>query len=135
MVIYNYNIHWRFNMSDLQELIKQKEILEKQLVKIEKMRTKENENKILDAIKNRRWFFFKNNPNVLMDKETGYLWANLDYFPYSKDNNVYSKNSVNGVINRFDFLGINGFRLPDISEFNYMIKDKTFPFKEFYSYS
>lgn len=130
MIIYNYNIQWRFKMSDLQQLIKQKEILEKQLVKIEKMRTKENENKILDAIKNRRWFFFKNNPNVLMDKETGYLWANLDYFPYSKDNNVYSKNSVNGVINRFDFLGINGFRLPDISEFNYMIKDKTFPFKK-----
>ena len=28
MVIYNYNIQWRFKMSDLQQLIKQKEIRE-----------------------------------------------------------------------------------------------------------
>ena len=39
-------------------------------------------NKILEAIKNQRWYFFKNKPKVLMDKWTGILWTNLNYFPY-----------------------------------------------------
>ena len=34
--------------------------------------------KILDAIKGQRWYFFKNKPKVLMDKNTALLWANLD---------------------------------------------------------
>lgn len=38
--------------------------------------------KILDAIKEQRWYFFKNKPKVLIDKHTGLLWANLDYFPW-----------------------------------------------------
>lgn len=41
--------------------------------------------RILQAIKNQRWYFFKNKPKVIMDKDTALLWVNLDYFPYKKD--------------------------------------------------
>lgn len=35
--------------------------------------------KILQAIKNQRWFFFANKPKVLMDRDTALLWNNLNY--------------------------------------------------------
>lgn len=35
--------------------------------------------KILQAIKNQRWYFFKNKPKVLMDRDTALLWNNLNY--------------------------------------------------------
>ena len=47
---------------------------------------------ILEAIKKQRWYFIKNKPKVLLDRNTGYLWANLNYFPYAKQpgNNNYN---------------------------------------------
>lgn len=36
--------------------------------------------RILEAIKNQRWYFFKNKTKVLMDRDTGLLWANLYYY-------------------------------------------------------
>lgn len=38
--------------------------------------------RILEAIKNQRWYFFKNKPKVMMDKNTALLWADLNYFPW-----------------------------------------------------
>ena len=35
--------------------------------------------RILDAIKNQRWYFFKNKTKVLLDRYTGLLWANLQH--------------------------------------------------------
>ena len=119
-------------MSDLKELRAKKESLEKKLAEIEKLCTEENENKILDAIKNQRWFFFKNKTKVLMDKKTGYLWANLDYFPYcKKGGETYSldEDKLNNVINAYDFSGIDNFRIPNEYEIWDMIYDRTFPFK------
>ena len=56
--------------------------------------------KILEAIKNQRWYFFKNKPKVLMDKLTGILWANLDYFPYKNPKESISKfYSTNEAVN------------------------------------
>lgn len=49
--------------------------------------------RILDAIKNQRWFFFKNKTKVLMDRDTGLLWANLKYFQHGR--NKESKNGDN----------------------------------------
>lgn len=40
--------------------------------------------KILKAIKNQRWFFFKNKPKVLMDRDTGILWPNLQTFKFRR---------------------------------------------------
>ena len=52
--------------------------------------------RILDAIKNQRWYFFANKPKVLMDRDTAILWADLNYFPYCYDNNTkyYTANAV-----------------------------------------
>lgn len=117
-------------MSDLKELRAKKESLEKKLAEIEKLCTEENENKILDAIKEQRWFFFKNKAKVLMDKKTGYLWANLDYFPYCKEGGEeYSSTEIDTIIKGYDFSGIEGFRVPNQYELCDMIKDKTFPFE------
>ena len=117
-------------MSDLKELRAKKESLEKKLAEIEKLCTEENENKILDAIKNQRWFFFKNKTKVLMDKKTGYLWANLDYFPYcKKGGNNYYKEELDDAVRGYDFFGIEGFRIPNPYELWDMIEDETFPFQ------
>lgn len=119
-------------MSDLKELRAKKESLEKKLAEIEKLCTDENENKILDAIKEQRWFFFKNKTKVLMDKKTGYLWANLDYFPYCREGGeryYLDKDELNNVIKAYNFSGIDDFRIPNPYELWDMINDKTFPFQ------
>ena len=119
-------------MSDLKELKAKKESLEKKLAEIEKLCTEENENKILDAIKEQRWFFFKNKTKVLMDKNTGYLWANLDYFPYCKEGRkAYSldEDKLNNVIKAYNFSGMDDFRIPNPYELWDMIEDYTFPFQ------
>lgn len=36
--------------------------------------------KILEAIKTQRWYFIKNKPKILFDKNSGLLWANLHTF-------------------------------------------------------
>ena len=36
--------------------------------------------RILDAIKKQRWFYFKDKPKVIFDKTTAYLWPNFVYF-------------------------------------------------------
>lgn len=88
--------------------------------------------RILNAIKNQRWFFFKNKPKVLMDKLSGLLWANLDYFPYRKNENRdnYYISELDSVINNYDFDGIEGFRVPTPIELWNMIYDKSFPLQE-----
>lgn len=65
-------------MSDLQALIKQRDDILAQIKAIEE-NSEVKINKILEAIKKQRWYFFKNDPKILMDRDTGYLWANLDY--------------------------------------------------------
>lgn len=119
-------------MSDLRDLISKKEYLENKLAEIEKLCTEENENKILEAIKNQRWFFFKNKTKVMMDKDTGYLWANLDYFPYCEEGGecyYLDKDELNNVIKAYNFSGIDDFRIPNPYELWDMINDKTFPFQ------
>lgn len=63
--------------------------------------------RILEAIKNQRWYFFKNKTKILMDRDTGLLWANLNYFQHGKnkisnssdDISESEKNSIlNGLI-------------------------------------
>lgn len=47
--------------------------------------------RILEAIKSQRWFFIKNKPEVLMDRNTGLLWNNPSYIPFLKpDGKSYS---------------------------------------------
>ena len=74
-------------MSELSELTLQRDDVMAELAEIESL-SDEGRNRILDAIKAQRWYFFKNNKYILMDKKTGLLWANLDYFPYAHDYNA-----------------------------------------------
>lgn len=87
--------------------------------------------KILDAIKEQRWYFFKNKPKVLMDKYTGLLWANLDYFPYCKENGnayLWDFSECRSILENLD--EFENWRVPTNYELWDMIEDKTFPFKE-----
>lgn len=80
--------------------------------------------RILDAIKNQRWYFFKNKPKVLMDRDTALLWADLNYFPFGKGVSFLTEaNSQNWG----DF---NNWEIPTPFELWKMIEDKSFPFTE-----
>lgn len=47
--------------------------------------------RILEAIKNQRWYFFKNKTHILFDRRTGLLWNNPEFIPFFKpDNSSYS---------------------------------------------
>lgn len=89
--------------------------------------------KILEAIKNQRWYFFKNKPKIIMDRNTGILWANLDYFQYNKSENAndnYGREECNNIIENLSMDGITDWILPKHEDFKYMIRDKSFPFKK-----
>lgn len=108
----------------------------------EKLKTINNEidklsstatDKILEAIKNQRWYFFKNKQHILMDKTTGILWANLDYFPYKKEqenNTCYNIDEAKSLVNNYSIDGIDDWQIPTLAVFKDMIYDKTFPFQE-----
>ena len=94
--------------------------------------------KILQAIKNQRWYFFKNKPKVLMDRDTAIIWADLNYFPYGKNNNqngYLSKNCFNDItnfmvkINSNSWSGFNDWKIPTPFELWKMVVDKSFPFQ------
>lgn len=87
--------------------------------------------RILEAIKNQRWYFFKNKKHILMDKTTGILWANLDYFPYNQGKEYlgrYSHDEATDLINNYNTDDIYDWHLPTFEVFKHMIYDKTFPF-------
>lgn len=89
--------------------------------------------RILKAIKNQRWYFFKNKPHILMDKTTGILWANLDYFPYKKEqeNNAwYNIDEAKSLVNNYSIDGIDDWQIPTLEVFKQMVYDKTFPFQQ-----
>lgn len=85
--------------------------------------------KILEAIKNQRWYFIKNKPKILFDRNTGLLWANLNTFNYlDKDEDYYkSYKYLYNIINNYSF-GVDGFRVPTCYELWQAVADKTIPF-------
>lgn len=91
---------------------------------------------ILEAIKKQRWYFIKNKPKVLLDRNTGYLWANLNYFPYKPQtgNNYYNRQEAEQAICDFEGDGYTHWELPLFDDFKEMIVDKTFPFQKGDSY-
>ena len=85
--------------------------------------------RILEAIGNQRWYFFKNKTKVLMDRDTGFLWANLNYFK-SSNNDIYrlSASDMRNTISNYDFDNFSGFCVPDYIDFWDAVQDKTNPF-------
>ena len=84
--------------------------------------------KILEAIKNQRWYFIKNKPKILFDKNSGLIWANLNLFHFPEFNyscyRDYINERINEFRNKFDY----NFRLPTCYELWQVVEDKTIPF-------
>lgn len=101
---------------------------------IDKLYSTTTIDKILEAIKNQRWYFFKNKPHILMDKTTGILWANLDYFPDNQEyyyaGEGYRLDKIKPLVNNYSVDGIDDWQIPTLEVFKHMIYDKTFPFQE-----
>ncbi|OON96376.1 MAG: hypothetical protein ATN32_06445 [Candidatus Epulonipiscium fishelsonii] len=114
----------------MKNLQKQKEEI---LIKLGEIDTQLEEGENIEAIKSQRWFFFKNKLRVSMDKSTGLLWANLNYFPYKSQNgynlNGYNFTEAQNTVKEYYFDGIKGFRLPMSTEIE-KIMGETFPFRE-----
>lgn len=113
-------------MSNLAALTAQRDGLLKKIREIEAPGN--GVEKILEAIKNQRWYFIKNKPKILFDKNTGLIWANLHTFNYlDKDGYNYNLDNVDDIINNYSF-GFGGFRVPAHDELWQAVADKTIPF-------
>lgn len=113
-------------MSNLATLTAQRDGLLKKIREIEAPGN--GVEKILEAIKNQRWYFIKNKPKILFDKNTGLIWANLNTFNcVDKDGYSYPLKDIDDIINKYSF-GINGFRVPTWYELWQAAADKTIPF-------
>lgn len=100
-----------------------------------KIRTLSGEgiDKILDAITEQRWFFFKNKPKVIMDRFTGILWANLDYFDFynvDSETHTFSLEEAMEIVDNLDLNGYKNWTIPTAKQLITMIDDKSFPFQE-----
>lgn len=114
-------------MSNLASLTAQRDGLLKKILAIEAPGN--GVEKILEAIKNQRWYFIKNKPRILFDRNTGLIWANLHTFNYlDKDGNYYaSYEYLDNIISNYSF-GVDGFRVPTCYELWQAVADKTIPF-------
>lgn len=113
-------------MSNLAALTAQRDGLLKKIREIEAPGN--GVEKILEAIKNQRWYFIKNKPKNLFDRNTGLIWANLHTFNYlDKDGYNYNLDNVDDIINNYSF-GFGGFRVPAHDELWQAVADKTIPF-------
>ena len=129
-------------MQNLQQLQQKREEILSKIKEIEK--DTKGIDTILDALKSQRWYFFKNKKTVLFDKNSGLLWANLNYFPYGikQKNGSYKKyywedinyqewkEKIEEIIAGFDFDGVTGFRIPDLYELWNAVSNKTIPFRK-----
>ena len=89
--------------------------------------------KILEAIKNQRWYFIKNKTKIIFDKETGLLWPNMSYYTHGKNNNKNEENmseeEKNIFLNSFELDGYTGWITPSYDVMVSLAKSK-FPFKK-----
>lgn len=115
-------------MEDIQKWLQREKELKAKITAIEEA-TADGEKRVLQAIKEQRWYFFKNHPKVIMDSSTGILWANLDYYPYSTKYNNYKalENAVQTFCEKND-IGFSGWDLPSVNDFAGII-DESAPSK------
>lgn len=85
--------------------------------------------RILEAIKNQHWYFFKNKTKILLDRDTGLLWPNLNYYNTRKSDGSYHKvNDSEEEIISLTLDNIGGWKLPT-KEMFIRIFATGFPFK------
>ncbi len=100
-----------------------------------KIRTLSGEgiDKILDAINDQRWYFFKNKPKVIMDRFTGILWANLDYFDFynvNSESHTFTYDEAIEIVDKLELNSYKNWNIPTVKQLITMIDDKSFPFQE-----
>ena len=88
--------------------------------------------RILEAIKNQRWYFFKNKPNVMMDKNTALLWANLNYFPYIRENGSwYEQHEIISILKELEgstaLDSYTGWQIPNVVELWNLLEASDYP--------
>lgn len=115
--------------AELQDLIKQRDALNDKLRCI----PKSGNEQFLNAIKNQRWFLFKNKPDIIFDRDTALLWADLKSFPYepSQQNGRYQLSEIQSLIDITNINGIDGYKnwkIPTPYELWKIVEDKTFPY-------
>ena len=91
--------------------------------------------RILEAIKNQRWYFFKNKPNILMDKLTGILWVNLNCFNYYRVSSAKTFIQAKDSLQNREIDGFSNWVFPSSDNFKFILQtDKSFPFKRGINY-
>lgn len=86
--------------------------------------------RILESIKKQRWYFFKNKVKVLFDKDTGYLWSNLEYYNIGVGDNQEShrNDEDDSSVYQLDLDDFKGWKIPTSTELIKMIDDNSMPF-------
>ena len=84
--------------------------------------------RILQGIKVQRWFFFKNKPKVMIDRDTGILWANQTYFKEILHTNDYQERVIS-----IELDGYKKWEIPDKIDFDKIgTKEPVFDFSLYY---
>lgn len=74
--------------------------------------------RILEAIKNQRWYFFKNKTKILLDRNTGLIWNNPSFIPFRKsDGNPFSVNEARNMARNMDADGYTNWNIVTRTEF------------------
>ncbi len=90
--------------------------------------------RILEAIKNQRWYFFKNKTKLMFDKNTGLLFPNLTYYNigcggiWSKCTGRYGSNPNLDFINTLIIDEIDKWELTTSNDIKNILNDNLFPF-------
>lgn len=90
--------------------------------------------RILGAIKNQRWYFFKNKIKLMFDKNTGILLPNLNYYNignggiWEQCTGRYSSDPSIEFIKNLKIDGINNWRLPTKNMVQDIFSTNDFPF-------
>lgn len=139
----NSNLILELRIKEL-SLLNEKDRLNQRLVSIEEELGKINKDVeelstetvdiILKAMEEQRWYFFRNKPTILMDRDTGILWANLDFF----NNSINVEHKIDQcykIIESLKLDDIDQWRIPEIEEVKKLVEDKNFPFLEGENYN
>ncbi len=92
--------------------------------------TGSGKDRILEAIGNQRWFFFENKKKILMDRDTGLLWPDLTFFPFTATCSWCANDSSTGqwLAEHQQWADYDQWQLPTPDELWKLVADKTFYF-------
>ncbi|MBQ5564397.1 MAG: hypothetical protein IIT39_13565, partial [Clostridia bacterium] len=86
--------------------------------------------RILEAIKNQRWYFFKNKTKILLDRNTGRLYPNISIVYPKNENGSYCNNTPD-MVNNMNLDGFDKWIVLNKQQVDYLISmnvNSEFPF-------